>query len=1346
LQQETNNTQTQLFKEHAFLHRIGVVFFWVLLAVYVPLSLALLAMRWLVLPDIDHYRPQIQKFLQVQTGVPIQIGALNANWHRLGPEFNLNDVMVRQPNGEVGFSAKSIRLDWTLSGILTFRPRLKNLEVDSLTLHLLRNQQGALEIAGIPVVHDHAENNPMLGWLLKQQRVLIKNGVFNWQDNLGQLPEMQAVNTELLIKNSLGRHQAGLSFELPTITESPVKASLNFSTPLLSAQLGKFTSWSGTAYLFAQFEQTKLFDSTFKALGLNVSMIQPEGKLWIDFERGELKRSMLDAKIAKFTIENKNLSALPFEMTGASALVEVFGLHAPLKPDAVFIRQLKGQVTGQKQFGPTDLSIEKNTLEHGVAWKAQVQKLDAAQAKLIALALGPHLQEASWLESLKAYDIAGQIKRIDLAWVTSGNQPVANSVAFTSDLEFQDLTVLYQDPKLAVNAKATGFKQLSGTLKGNESSGQWTLSGKNSEVALPEIFPADRFKFDSIRGRGGWKNAFDTSLPVEFSIEQLNVHNQDLQAELVGTYEFRHHDSDVINLKGSIASANIAKVSNYLPWVAGKDTRQWLGDHLKAGLAKNGEFELSGQLNHFPFDEAPNQGVFRIEVPFEQGELTYASGWPSIQNINGKAIFNRKSMQIQVDQAETLGVRLNHVQAQIDNLDAHDPMLNVTGQALGELGAMVNFVNLSPLRQILNEALVNTQADGNALLDLKLLIPVTKTANTQVQGDLHLKGNGVRVVRGMPNVSNLEGLIKFSNQGILIKQLQGQALGGPVTISGSTDTAGRVEIRATGTARAKGLVQFLNPVLEPYFVGSTPYNVVVGIQDNSFVLDVNSQLQGLELMFPSPLGKKADARLSFKLSQVQTGHSDRWQIDLGPDGKPMTQLRATVSYPEGSPVIDSLQFAVGAPLAAPTAGIQGDVRVPVIDLDDWRAIVSNFTSSSSNSGLVSKLIAGPSERRYATNLKVSIRADRLNVGSKSFEGVSVAARTVEKRWQFDLKAKGVDGYLSWISDQQRPDGAVLARFKTLVIPKTLDRGFRELVEEPASSIPALDVQVDNFTLNDLSLGSLKLTAVNQTRDEQVRAAMDQLPREWMLEELKIENPESVTLAKGVWQYGNNLATQRTDIEVIQTVKNAGDLLTRLGMAGVFRGGQATLVGKLRWNDAPTNIDYDSLSGQFKLTSSKGQFLKADPGVAKLLGVLSLQSIPRRFTLDFKDVFSEGFVYDTMEADVSLKEGIAVTQNFKMIGPNATVLMDGDLDLESETQNLNLVVLPDVNPAGGSLIYSLIAANPAVGIASLIADFVLKDPLAKVFSFQYRVSGPWTAPVIERVRKGDTAPSTPPPAN
>ena len=89
----------------------------------------------------------------------------------------------------------------------------------------------------------------------------------------------------------------------------------------------------------------------------------------------------------------------------------------------------------------------------------------------------------------------------------------------------------------------------------------------------------------------------------------------------------------------------------------------------------------------------------------------------------------------------------------------------------------------------------------------------------------------------------------------------------------------------------------------------------------------------------------------------------------------------------------------------------------------------------------------------------------------------------------------------------------------------------------------------------------------------------------------------------------------------------------------------------------------------------GQFLKADPGIAKLLGVLSLQSLPRRLTLDFRDVFSEGFAFDFIRGDVKIAQGIAATNNLQMKGVNAAVLMDGRADIARETQDIRVVVVP-----------------------------------------------------------------------
>lgn len=203
--------------------------------------------------------------------------------------------------------------------------------------------------------------------------------------------------------------------------------------------------------------------------------------------------------------------------------------------------------------------------------------------------------------------------------------------------------------------------------------------------------------------------------------------------------------------------------------------------------------------------------------------------------------------------------------------------------------------------------------------------------------------------------------------------------------------------------------------------------------------------------------------------------------------------------------------------------------------------------------------------------------------------------------------------------------------------------------------------------------------------------------------------------------------------------NAGALLTRLGFADALRNGQGRLEGELTWRGSPFAIDYDSVSGKLDLATDKGQFLRAEPGVARLLGVMSLQSLPRRITLDFRDVFSEGFAFDTIRAGADIRSGVLTTQDFKMRGVSATVLIEGGLDLRAETQDLHVLVLPEINAASASLVYALLA-NPAVGLGTFLAQLVLRDPLSKAFSYEYDVSGAWSDPQVKRrpTKSPDTA--------
>ena len=168
----------------------------------------------------------------------------------------------------------------------------------------------------------------------------------------------------------------------------------------------------------------------------------------------------------------------------------------------------------------------------------------------------------------------------------------------------------------------------------------------------------------------------------------------------------------------------------------------------------------------------------------------------------------------------------------------------------------------------------------------------------------------------------------------------------------------------------------------------------------------------------------------------------------------------------------------------------------------------------------------------------------------------------------------------------------------------------------------------------------------------------------------------------------------------------------------------------------------TLGGSFTVGFESGQFLKADPGLAKLLGVLSLQSLPRRLALDFRDVFSEGFAFDFVRGDVVIDQGIAYTNNLQMKGVNAAVLMDGRADIAKETQDMRVIVVPEINAGTASLIAT--AINPAIGLGTFLAQVLLRGALIESATQEFHVDGTWVDPRVTKVpHKTTTTPDTKP---
>jgi len=233
-------------------------------------------------------------------------------------------------------------------------------------------------------------------------------------------------------------------------------------------------------------------------------------------------------------------------------------------------------------------------------------------------------------------------------------------------------------------------------------------------------------------------------------------------------------------------------------------------------------------------------------------------------------------------------------------------------------------------------------------------------------------------------------------------------------------------------------------------------------------------------------------------------------------------------------------------------------------------------------------------------------------------------------------------------------------------------------------------------------------------------------QDWRLNRLNVANPDGIVSGDGLWRS----ATMQTEVNLLLDISNAGKILTRSGYPNTVKNGSGQLLARLSWDGQPDNFNYASLDGTLKLDTGRGQFLKMDPGFGKLLGILSLQALPKRITLDFADVFSAGFEFDNINGNAQVRHGVMQPDDLHIEGSSAKVTMKGQINLNNETQNLRVVVLPTL---GSSIsMRSAFAGGPVVGIGTLIVNKVLGNPLDKLMAYEYNITGDWSNPNVVKL--------------
>ena len=680
-------------------------------------------------------------------------------------------------------------------------------------------------------------------------------------------------------------------------------------------------------------------------------------------------------------------------------------------------------------------------------------------------------------------------------------------------------------------------------------------------------------------------------------------------------------------------------------------------------------------------------------------------------------------------------------------------IVNVQGESKASASVVLNELRLSPVSNMLSGALEQASSTGTLTTRLKMSLPLADLEKTSLQGSVALSGNDIRMQSVLPVFEKAQGSIQFTEAGFNLTGINAQFLGGPIKLEGGTrklaprSTEANPLIRIQGQVTANGLRQAKEipalSLLAQHANGASNYTASLGFKGGQSELSIQSQLQGLALNLPIPLHKKADEQVAFKFentvqsvstSNPSTALRDQLQLTWG-RSLSASYLRDVSG---ADPRVIQGRWQVGENFATPgvalaETGVTASFNLPTFSVDDWVQVLSPPKSSPAWRPAQSSALSAAAQSYLPT--RMTLKANEVMVQGRQLRNVLVNGSREGSVWRSNLDAKEFSGYLEYRQPNNQNAGRIYARLARLSLPPSADQTVESLLEDSPLSIPALDIVVEDLELRGKKLGRVEIEAVNTETS---------LPRntasgEWRLNKLNITLPEASFKASGRWVTSKDGTQQAsTEMNFRLDVSDAGNLLTRLGTKDALRGGAGKLEGQVNWQGSPMTLHYPSLGGRFNVNIGRGQFLQAEPGVAKLLGVLSLQALPRRLLFDFRDVFSAGFAFDTVRGDVLIQQGIASTRNLQMKGVNAVVQMDGSSDIERETQNLRVLILPEVDAGTASLLAG-IALNPAIGLSTFLAQLILKQPLSRVNSQEFLIDGTWSDPKVAKVAATAVAP-------
>ena len=1333
---------------------------WVLLVSGFLLGMAWAALHFWIVPRIEDFRPKFENLASQAIGVPVHMGKLLAVSSGWMPTFEIHDLSLMDPEGRRALTLPKVIFAISVRSVLNLG--VEQLVIESPTLDIRRTESGEWRIAGLALKKDNSPDSAFADWVFAQKEILVQHGTVAWTDEFNPLNrDKSTVNlsqVSWVLRNSARQHQWRLDATPPPGWGEPFLLMGDLRRGLLSIHPGRVKDWSGQ--LHAEFSDVNL-SQLGPHLPWKVNATQGQGalRMWLDLNHGNIQQATADLVLENAKAQlSPELESLSFKSIAGRVSFKPIANGFDFSTEG-----LRFDTADGLHWPGGNISLSYTEADKGATAQGRFHgdNLDLLALRNIALQL-PLPEPAR--QSLLEHKLSGLVNPLHIEWTenNTGQDKTYQVKAANGRIDHFYFEAGKPDSS---SENWPGIENANISFEMNAEGGHVNASIQKGALQINRILEDPRIPLDKLQAAVKWQHAKNALLVPEW---QLSLSNADLTGDFKGSWKPSPLPGSlgILDLQGNIQHGDASRVHRYLPLNISQSVRHYVRDSVLKGELQNIGVKIKGDLKQLPFAN-PKEGEFRFAGKVKELQYAYAPTasanpangnassegiWPIMDSVNADIVFDRLNFKVNGASGKWGSMPFTQIKAEIPNLKG-PVIVNVQGESKASASVVLNELRLSPVSNMLNGALEQASSTGTLTTRLKLSLPLAELEKTSLQGSVALSGNDIRMQSVLPVFEKAQGAIQFTETGFTLMGVNAQFLGGPIKLEGGMrklaprSTEANPLIRIQGQVTANGMRQAKEipalSMLAQHANGASSYTASLGFKGGQSELSIQSQLQGMAFNLPAPLYKKADEQVSFKFENLVQGfsasnpnkaHRDQLQMTWG-RSLSASYLR-DVSGPD--PRIIQGRLQVGDSFATPAAnlsdsGVSASFNLPSFSIDDWVQVLSPPKSSPAWLSSQSTSLSAATQNYLPT--RMTLKANEVTVQGRQLHNVLVSGSREGFLWRANLDAKEFSGYLEYRQANNQNAGRIYARLARLSLPPSADQAVESLLEDSPLSIPALDIVVEDLELRGKKLGRVEIEAVNTEASLPRNAAS----REWRLNKLNITLPEASFKASGRWITSREGTQQAsTEMNFRLDVSDAGDLLNRLGTKDALRGGAGKLEGQVNWQGSPMTLHYPSLGGRFNVNMGRGQFLQAEPGVAKLLGVLSLQALPRRLLFDFRDVFSAGFAFDTVRGDVLIQQGIASTRNLQMKGVNALVQMDGSSDIERETQNLRVLILPEVDAGTASLLAG-IALNPAIGLSTFLAQLILKQPLSRVNTQEFLIDGTWSDPKVTKVAATAVAP-------